>query len=111
MSNLLPNKYIDILAELKTKIKQAKTRAALSVNAELLKVYWEIGKIILEQQKTDGWGTKIIDKLSKDLKSEFPDMQGLSLRNIKYMRAFAEAYPNFLIVQAPSAQLENSDNQ
>jgi predicted nuclease of restriction endonuclease-like (RecB) superfamily len=54
---------------------------------------------ILEQQKSEGWGAKVIDRLAQDLKHEFPDMQGLSIRNIKYMRAFAEAYPEFSIVQ------------
>jgi predicted nuclease of restriction endonuclease-like (RecB) superfamily len=111
MNELIPSGYIQILSELKSKIKQAKSNAALAVNFELLKVYWEIGSTVLEQQKIEGWGTKIIDRLSKDLKSEFTDFQGLSVRNIKYMRSFAVAYPDFLKVQAPSAQLQVTDNQ
>lgn len=111
MNELTPAGYIQILSELKRKIKQAKSSAALTVNVELLKVYWEIGTTVLEQQKVEGWGAKIIDRLSKDLKSEFTDFQGLSVRNIKYMRSFAEAYPDFLKMQPPSAQLQNTDNQ
>jgi predicted nuclease of restriction endonuclease-like (RecB) superfamily len=101
--------YAEILSSLKEKIRQAKTRAALSVNSELLKTYHEIGNTILEQQKNEGWGSKVIDRLAKDLKIEFPDMQGLSIRNFKYMRAFAEAYPHFPFMQAPPAQLEREN--
>ena len=111
MSELTPNNYLHIVASLKEKIRQAKTKASLAVNKELLNVYWEIGNTILEQQKTEGWGSKVIDRLSQDLKHEFPDMQGLSIRNIKYMRAFAEAYPEFVIVQPTLAQIQNTDNQ
>lgn len=105
--NLLPNKeYQQILNGLKEKIRLARYRSALKVNHELLSVYWEIGNTILHQQKQSGWGSKIIDKLTADLKTEFPDFRGLSVRNLKYMRAFAEAYPDFLIVQGELAQLQ-----
>lgn len=111
MSDLTPQGYIHVLSELKRKIKQAKYKAALTVNFELLKVYWEIGSTVLEQQKIEGWGAKIVDRLSKDLKSEFTDIQGLSVRNIKYMRSFVEAYPNFSIVQPLAAQIQDIHNQ
>ncbi len=101
----LSKNYRDILQSLKEKIRHANLRASITVNAQLLRLYWEIGHTILEQQKKEGWGTKVIDRLTKDLKSSFPDMKGLSPRNIKYMRAFAEAYPDFAIVQVPLAQL------
>jgi len=91
----LPSKYQEIVKELKEKIRQARSKAVYSVNAQLLAIYWEIGKTILQQQAAEGWGTKVIDRLASDLKAEFPDMKGLSVRNIKYMRAFAEAYPDF----------------
>lgn len=108
----LQNNYLNIVISLKEKIRQARTRAAISVNAELLKLYWEIGNTIIEQQTKEGWGAKIIDKLSADLKMEFPDFKGLSVRNLKYMRAFAEAYPSFgTIVQQAAAQIQNTDNQ
>ena len=97
--------YVAVLKDLKEKIRQARLQATITVNNELLKLYWEIGNAILLQQKTEGWGTKVIDRLVADLKLEFADMKGLSPRNIKYMRAFAEAYPDFVIVQATPAQL------
>lgn len=111
MNELTPNNYSNIVAGLKEKIRQAKTKASLAVNKELLNVYWEIGNTILEQQKSEGWGTKLIDRLSQDLKNEFPDMRAISGRNIKYMRAFALAYPEFSIVQPLIAQIQNNDNQ
>ena len=97
--------YLNILESLKERIRQARFRAAFTVNAELLKLYWEIGNTIIEQQKQEGWGAKIIDRLAIDLKTEFPDFKGLSIRNLKYMRAFAEAYPQFM--QQGAAQIEN----
>ena len=94
--NKLPEKnYFEVLDLLKEKIRHTRYRAVITVNYELLKIYWEIGKAILEQQKKAGWGAKIIDRLAVDLKIEFPDFKGLSVRNLKYMRAFAEAYPEF----------------
>lgn len=108
MSSKFTGSYHIILNGLKERIRQSRFKASLTVNAQLLTLYWEIGKTILEEQKKEGWGAKIIDKLAVDLKTEFPDFQGLSLRNLKYMRAFAEAYPTaFSIVQPTAAQLEN----
>jgi len=109
MSGEINKHYIEMLKSLKEKIRQARQRTILSVNKETLKIYWEIGNIILIQQKQEGWGAKIIDKLAADLMSEFPDMKGFSVRNIKYMRAFAEAFPNF--VQQAAAPLQNDENQ
>lgn len=104
------NNYISVLNSLKEKIRQRRYKAASAINAELLKLYWEIGNTIIEQQKEEGWGAKIIDKLAADLKMEFPDFKGLSIRNLKYMRAFAEAYPKFLsIVQPIDAQIKSND--
>ena len=104
--NLHTNKYQQILNGLKEKIRQARFKAALTANSQLLAIYWEIGNTILEQQKIEGWGAKIIDNLSLDLKLEFPDFKGLSVRNLKYMRSFAEAYPDFLFVQQAAAQIK-----
>jgi predicted nuclease of restriction endonuclease-like (RecB) superfamily len=108
MSNQIVKNYSKILDSLKSRIINARMRASISLNTELLAVYWEIGNTILQQQESEGWGAKVIDRLAIDLKSEFPDMKGLSLRNIKYMRAFAEAYPDFSIVQVPLAQLKKT---
>jgi len=108
--SLPQNNYINILDSLKEKIRFARHKAATVVNVELLKLYWDIGNTILEQQKEEGWGAKVIDRLATDLRIEFPDFKGLSVRNLKYMRAFAEAYPGFGIVQTLSAQIDNADN-
>ena len=79
----LPDQYPAILEELKKQIRQARLKASLAANAEMLTLYWQIGKTILEQQQQAGWGAKVIDNLSADLRKEFPDMQGISPRNLK----------------------------
>ncbi|MFN6946794.1 MAG: YhcG family protein [Cytophagaceae bacterium] len=103
--------YGSILTQLKEKIKTAQTKAVLAVNNELLKVYWEIGAVISEQEKVAGWGSKVVEKLASDLKIEFPTMKGLSPRNLRYMRDFSLAYPQFLILQQAAANFEKADNQ
>jgi predicted nuclease of restriction endonuclease-like (RecB) superfamily len=97
--------YDAFLKELKDRIRQAQVRAALSVNRELVLLYWQIGQDILARQATTSWGAKVIDKLATDLRLSFPEMKGFSSRNLKYMRAFAEAYPDLTIVQAGPAQI------
>lgn len=101
----LPAGYGDMLAELKQLLQTARLRTVLSANAALVRAYWDIGRTILARQKNDGWGAKVIDRLSADLRETFPDMQGLSPRNLKYMRAFAAAWPDASIVQGPLAQI------
>jgi len=97
--------YQELLALLKNQIRTAQVRAAVAVNNELVLLYWGIGKQILTRQKEDGWGTRVIERLAKDLRSEFPDMQGLSPRNLGYMKAFAEAWPDESILQQLAAKL------
>jgi predicted nuclease of restriction endonuclease-like (RecB) superfamily len=97
--------YRDLLTRLKSQIRTAQVRAAVAVNQELVVLYWGIGKEILTRQKEDGWGTRVIERLAKDLRSEFPDMQGLSSRNLGYMKAFAEAWPDESILQQLAAKL------
>jgi predicted nuclease of restriction endonuclease-like (RecB) superfamily len=87
----LPAGYPEFIAELKVRILSAQVRAAVSVNRELIHLYWQIGTDILARQQADGWGTKVIDRLSRDLMHEFPDMKGFSVRNLKYMRKFARS--------------------
>ncbi|MBC6480591.1 MAG: DUF1016 domain-containing protein [Hormoscilla sp. GM7CHS1pb] len=99
-----PN-YQTLLHNLKTQIRQARVKAALAVNRELVLLYWHIGAQILEQQAAQGWGAKAIEQLSRDLRQEFPQVKGFSLRNLKYMRAFAAAYPDLAIVQQVVAQI------
>lgn len=100
-----PEGYNDWLAVLKTRIHSAQQRATLAVNRELVLLYWQIGQDILTQQGEQGWGAKIIDRLAHDLRTMFPDMKGFSPRNLKYMRAFAEAWPDAEFVQEVLAQL------
>jgi predicted nuclease of restriction endonuclease-like (RecB) superfamily len=111
MSKLPDNIYDSILTGLKEKFRTAQIKAALSVNAYQLALYWEVGFTILQQREEEGWGTKIIERLSRDLKIEFPGMKGISTRNITYMRDFAEAYPEYPFVQQAVADLSNIDNQ
>ncbi|MDR2365157.1 MAG: PDDEXK nuclease domain-containing protein [Zoogloeaceae bacterium] len=97
--------YADWLAELKERIHTAQQRATLAVNRELVLLYWQIGHGILERQSSRGWGSKVVDTLARDLRNAFPDMKGFSPRNLKYMRAFAEAWPDLEFVQQAAAQL------
>lgn len=101
----LPLEYADLLEELKQCIRVAQIRAAANVNCELVVLYWRIGCSILRRQDQLGWGAKVIDQLSADLQREFPHQSGFSPRNLKYMRAFAEAYPNEDAVQQVVAQI------
>lgn len=100
-----PTGYTDWLAELKQRIHAAQQRATLAVNRELVLLYWQIGQDILARQASQGWGSKVVDRLARDLRNAFPDMKGFSPRNLKYMRAFAEAWPDGEFVQAALAQL------
>jgi predicted nuclease of restriction endonuclease-like (RecB) superfamily len=97
--------YGQWLRELKDRIRSAQVRAALAVNQELVLLYWQIGRSILIQQRQEGWGTKVIEKLARDLKKEFPEIKGFSRSNLMYMRAFAEAYVDEQIVQRSVGQL------
>ena len=101
----LPDRYDAFLQELKERIRSAQVRASLSVNRELLLLYWSIGRDILARQQSEGWGAKVIDRLAQDLLQAFPGMTGFGARNLKYMRAFAEAYPDEQFVQQVVAQL------
>ncbi len=100
-----PQGYTNWLAELKTKIQSAQQRAALAINRELVLLYWQIGTDIINRQTNQGWGAKVIDRLASDLRNEFPMMKGFSPRNLKYMRAFAQAWPDPEFVQGVLAQL------
>ncbi len=97
--------YIRLLAGLKERIRSARLKAAVAINQELVLLYWSIGRDILDRQDSAGWGARIVDKLAADLRRDFPEMTGLSSRNLKYMRAFAEAFPDQEIVQQLVAQL------
>jgi predicted nuclease of restriction endonuclease-like (RecB) superfamily len=101
----IPASYAVFVSDLKKRIADARLRAALSVNRDLVFLYWNIGKDILTRQKREGWGSKVIDRLAADLGRSFPEMTGLCARNLKYMGAFAEAWPDAEFVQQVVAQL------
>ena len=100
-----PAGYAAWLTELKIRIHTAQQRATLAVNRELVLLYWQIGRDILARQAEQGWGAKVIERLAEDLRLAFPEMKGFSPRNLKYMRAFAQAWPDEAIVQEALAQL------
>ncbi len=101
----MPGGYADWLADLKIRIHTAQQRATLAVNRELVLLYWQIGRDILERQAKQGWGAKVIERLGHDLRTAFPDMKGFSRANLMYMRAFADAWPDAEIVQQAVGQL------
>ena len=101
----VPAGYAAWVAGLKAEIRRARLRASFAINRELVLMYWRVGRDIIERQTRDGWGSKVIDRLAHDLRTEFPEMRGFSLRNLKYMRAFATAWPDAEIVQQAAAQL------
>lgn len=103
--NALPPDYGRLLADIKQRVRSAQIRAGLAANRELLVLYWDIGRLIIDRQKALGWGAKVIDRLARDLQNEFPGQQGFSPRNLKYMRAFAEAWPDRSIAHQPGAQV------
>ncbi len=89
MNIKIDKSYIEFISDLKNHIKTARVKANLAVNYELVSLYFKIGKSILEKREAEGWGGKIIDKISQDLRCEFPKMKGLSITNLDYMRRFA----------------------
>ena len=103
----LPDGYEVWRKEIVVLIEQAKYKAALNVNAELLSLYWEIGNDIIKKQKEQGWGTQVVEQLAKDLSIRFPDDRGYSERNLWNMKKFATEYPDFPILQVPLAEIED----
>lgn len=108
---MMPPDYADFLSQLKQRIRQERLKAVLAANSAVIMMYWDIGNLILVKQKDEGWGAKVIDRMSADLKEEFPDMRGFSPRNLKYMRKFAENWPEREFVQRVAAQIPWRNNQ
>lgn len=104
-SELIPSGYLEWLEVLKGRIQAARSRAALAVNSELIRLYHQIGQDILQRQTQHGWGSKVIERAARDLKATFPDMKGFSTSNLKYMRYFAEHCPDVQFGQQPADQL------
>jgi len=105
VSGLVPADCEALLQDLKQRIREARQRAVLAANSEMVLLYWRVGREILARQGVEGWGAKVIQRLSRDLRSEFPEMRGLSPRNLAYMRQFADAYPDEEFVQEVLARI------
>ena len=101
------NDYLKTIESIKSEIKSAQYKAAVSVNRELIMLYYNIGKIVNEHK---AWGNKFIDNLAADIKLEFPNVKGYSVRNLKYMAKFAETYPDEQFVQQVVAQIPWGQN-
>ena len=101
----LPAGYTSLLADIKKHLVQARLRTVLAANVALIRAYWHIGHTILARQKTEGWGARVIDRLAADLQEAFPDMSGMSSRNLLSMKLFAEAFPEGPIAKQPVSQL------
>ena len=106
---ILPQDYQLWCTEIVSLIEKSKLQAVLNVNRELLALYWKIGDDILKKQEQLGWGAQVINQLSRDLSKIFPDDRGYSERNLRNMKRFAEAYPNFPFVQLPCSTLSQTD--
>ncbi len=102
---VLPPDYGDWLASLKQRIRSARQRAVMAMNEEQIRLYHSIGCDIIDRQNQQGWGSKVINRLASDLQESFPEMKGLSSRNLRYMRRFAQEYPDLEVVQQSAAQL------
>lgn len=101
----LDERYQSLLSEIKSRLKKAQLRAIVVVNHEMIKFYWEVGKLIIERQETAKWGDKLYKVLSKDLIQNFPDTDGFSVTNLRNMRRFSEHYSHGEFAQALPAQL------
>lgn len=104
----VPTGYGPLLAELKSRVRAAQVKAALAVNRELIALYWDIGRVILQRQQAEGWGAKVVARLAADLQAEFPELKGFSRPNLLFMRAFAAAWSETPIVLQPVRQLAGS---
>ncbi len=106
----LPADYAPFLESLKSRVQHAQTRAMLSVNRELIQLYWDIGRLIVERQEREGWGKGIVDRLAADLQRAFPGIQGFSARNVWRMRTFYLAYTKEVtILPQPVAELDGEN--
>ncbi|MFT4061426.1 MAG: DUF1016 N-terminal domain-containing protein [Edaphocola sp.] len=106
MKNEMENtNYQSLLGEIKNVIQQARLRAVLAVNTEMILLYWQTGKMIAERQEQEGWSAKVIPRLAADLKHEFADLKGFSERNLGRMLAFYKEYPSDTILPQPVAKL------
>lgn len=105
-SRQLPQGFADLLREVKIRIQSAQTRAIAAVNSELIRLYWDVGRLIDERQQREGWGATVIPRIAAELRHEFAELKGFSERNIQRMLAFYRSYPEpDQFVPQPAAQL------
>ena len=98
--------YVDLLSDIKTRIRQAQVRAGMSANAEMIRLYWDIGRMVAERQQAEGWGKGLLRRLAADLKNDISEIKGFSERNIQLMIQFQAEYPDlFPIPQRAVAEL------
>ena len=100
----MPDWYGDMLGSIKELIANGRRQVMWTANVQMSMMYYRIGQTIIQRQDSEGWGSKVVDRLSADLKKAFPEMHGFSPRNLKYMRRFAEIWPDETIVQRCVAQ-------
>jgi len=104
--------YSNLLRDIKARIRQAQIKATLSANAEMVTMYWDIGRMIQERQDHEGWGTAVIPRLSRDIRNELPEEKGFSERNVKRMLRFYREYPNLLLIMPQAVtQLQQAENK
>src|SRR5258708_48635 len=96
----LPPGYAELLEDLKGRVRTAQLKAALAVNRELIQLYWDIGRLIVERQEREGWGKGIVDRLARDIQKAFPGLAGFSPSNVSRMRAFYLAYTKEVAISA-----------
>lgn len=111
LSSGVPQDYAGLLSDIKQRVRHAQTRAVLAVNAELIRLYWEIGAMIDRRQQQEGWGAGVIPRLARDLHNELPEEKGFSERNIKRMLAFYREYPHLKFVPQTAAQIESDSKE
>jgi predicted nuclease of restriction endonuclease-like (RecB) superfamily len=101
----IPADYGATLKAIQQRVQRERARVVLAANSAMVMMYWDIGRLILDRQSHQGWGAKVIDRLARDLRKSFPDMKGLSSRNLLFMRGFAAEYPDEAIVKQLASQL------
>ncbi len=107
---MLSGEYVALLNNIKKRIISARVKAARSVNKALIRLYWDIGKVITEKQAEQGWGDSVVENLSADLRKDFHNTFGLSVQNLWYMRKFYIEYKNKPILQQLVGELSWSHN-
>ena len=96
------SEYTSLLKQIRQRVQLAQKRAIFSASAELLRMYWDIGEMLYKQQQAAGWGTKLLERISSDLKNEFPEIKGFSVRNCQFMIQFYKEYNQELTFTKPS---------